>query len=94
MPATFEEFRKWKRRSGIPVIGTSGAAAVDYARFRYPREMVLLMGSEREGLQEHHLAACDEVVSIPMVGASDSLNLAAATAVVLYEIFNQRREAL
>ncbi|HMD89829.1 MAG TPA: hypothetical protein VKF38_11760 [Anaerolineaceae bacterium] len=32
------------------------------------------------------------MVSIPMVGQSDSLNLAVATAVVLYEIFNQRRE--
>ncbi|MBE0699033.1 MAG: RNA methyltransferase, partial [Anaerolineaceae bacterium] len=43
-------------------------------------------------LQDFHLALCDAVVSIPMVGASDSLNLAAATAVVLYGIFNQRRE--
>jgi RNA methyltransferase, TrmH family len=54
--------------------------------------MVLLMGSERQGLQDQHLAACDALVSIPMVGSSDSLNLAVATAVVLYEIFNQRRE--
>ncbi len=87
----FDQFREWKRASGIPVIGTSGAANSDYARFSYPDQMVLLMGSERQGLQEHHLALCDAVVSIPMVGASDSLNLAAATAVVLYQIFNQRR---
>jgi RNA methyltransferase, TrmH family len=38
------------------------------------------------------LALCDAVVSIPMLGASDSLNLAVATGVVLYEILNQRRD--
>jgi TrmH family RNA methyltransferase len=43
------------------------------------------------GLTEKHLAICDAVVSIPMVGRGDSLNLAVATAVILYEKFNQRR---
>ncbi len=87
----FAQFREWKQRTGVPVIGASGAAALDYTAFRYPSELVLLMGSEREGLAEQQLALCDAVVSIPMAGASDSLNLAVATAVVLYEIFNQRR---
>ncbi len=50
------------------------------------------VGSERQGLSEEHLALCDAVVRIPMLGKSDSLNLAVATAVVLYEILNQRRE--
>ncbi len=35
---------------------------------------------------------CDLVVSIPMVGESDSLNVATATGVMLYELFNQRRK--
>jgi RNA methyltransferase, TrmH family len=91
---SFTRFRDWKKRTGIPVVGTSGAAQMDYTRYHYPAQVILLMGSERQGLQEHHLELCDMVVSIPMVGASDSLNLAAATAVVLYEIFNQRREQL
>lgn len=90
--SSFSQFREWKQHTGIPVIGTSGAAAVDYTAFDYPPGLVLLMGSEREGLGEHHLALCDEVVSIPMSGAGDSLNLAVATAVVLYEIYNQRRK--
>ena len=92
--ASFAQFREWKQQVGVPVIGTSDAAAVDYTAYRYPARMVLLMGSERQGLQDHHLALCDEVVSIPMAGRSDSLNLAVATAVVLYEIFNQRRGQL
>ena len=59
---------------------------------RYPDRLVVLMGSERQGLSAEALALCDTVVSIPMMGKSDSLNLAAATAVILYEILNQRRE--
>lgn len=89
--ATLAQFSAWKHQVDVPVIGTSGAAAVEYTACRYPPRMVLLMGSERQGLQDAHLALCDEVVSIPMAGRSDSLNLAVATAVVLYEIFNQRR---
>jgi RNA methyltransferase, TrmH family len=89
--ASFIEFTSWKRQFGYPVIGTSDKAAQDYHEFRYPPGLVLLMGSERKGLQEHHLALCDAVVSIPMLGKSDSLNVSVASAVILYEILNQRR---
>jgi TrmH family RNA methyltransferase len=89
--ASLAEFADWKQQYGTAVVGTSDKAQVDYHAFRYPAALVLLMGSERQGLQPAHLALCDEVVSIPMTGKSDSLNLAVATAVVLYEIYNQRR---
>jgi RNA methyltransferase, TrmH family len=90
----FSTFARWIKQAKIPLIGTSGAAHQDYASVRYPDPCILLMGSERQGLQESQLALCDEIVAIPMVGASDSLNLSVATAVVLYEIFNQRREKI
>ncbi len=91
--ASFAEFARWKQSTRAFLVGTSGAAQVDYHAFRYPPAVVILMGSERQGLQAQHLALCDEVVSIPMLGiGSDSLNLAVATAVVLYEVFNQRRD--
>jgi TrmH family RNA methyltransferase len=54
--------------------------------------MVLTMGSEREGLTPALTELCDACVSIPMVGHVDSLNLAEATAIMLYEIFNRRRD--
>lgn len=90
--ATFAEFADWKRRAAVSLVGTAGAAQDDYHGYRYPDSLVLLMGSERQGLQAHHLALCDALVSIPMLGESDSLNLAVATAVVLYEILNQKRD--
>jgi len=90
--ADFKTFADWKKRGGVHVTGTSGAAAEDYHLARYPSGFVLLMGSERHGLKEEALKLCDQVVSIPMAGHSDSLNLAVATAVVLYEVFNQQRD--
>ena len=87
--STLKEFGEWKTQHHCQVIGTSGAAIHNYHQFKYSTPMVLLMGSERQGLTEDHIALCDDMVKIPMVGRSDSLNLAIATAVILYEIFNQ-----
>lgn len=90
--ASLPEFATWKQLTGCPLVGTSGEAQADYHTFSYPDPMVLLMGSERQGLQPKHLELCDALVRIPMVGRSDSLNLAVATAITLYEIFNHRRD--
>jgi TrmH family RNA methyltransferase len=90
--ASFAEFARWKQSALAVVVGTSDKAAQDYHAYRYPAQTVLLMGSERQGLHEAALALCDAVVRIPMLGKSDSLNLAVAAAVTLYEIVNQRRE--
>ena len=90
--ASFEEFASWKRAGGFTLVGTSDKAEQDYHAYRYPATQVVMMGSEREGLLPQHLSLCDAVVSIPMMGKSDSLNLAVATAVILYEILNQRRD--
>ncbi len=89
--ASSQEFMEWKNGFGIPVIGTSDSARCNYREYAYPEGMVLLMGSEREGLHPPLWGVCDEVVAIPMKGRADSLNLAAATAVVLFHIASQRQ---
>jgi TrmH family RNA methyltransferase len=89
--ASFEEFAAWKTCEEVRVVGTSDQADCDYEAADYSLPMVLLMGSERMGLQQHHFDLCDEVVSIPMRGAMDSLNLAVATGVMLYQIYTQQR---
>jgi RNA methyltransferase, TrmH family len=89
---SFDGFAYWKQQRGYRVAGTSGAAEADYTALPYHFPLVLLMGSERLGLSAEQLAICDTVVRIPMVGQSDSLNLAVATGVMLYEMFNQQRK--
>jgi tRNA G18 (ribose-2'-O)-methylase SpoU len=49
-----------------------------------------MLGDERKGLSEGQLATCDALVKIPMVGSPDSLNIAMAASVMLYEVHNQR----
>jgi len=53
--------------------------------------IALLMGSEGDGLSRGALAAADTVVTIPMAGGVDSLNVAAASAVALWELGRGRR---
>lgn len=89
---TFEEFSAWKKSNHTWLVGTSGASEQNYHTYHYPSQFVLLMGSERQGLLPQHVALCDQMVRIPMMGKSDSLNLAVATAITLYEILNQRQD--
>ena len=89
---TTSQFVEWKQNRDITVIGTSGDSNRDYHLIEYPDPLVVLMGSERQGLKPEQMEICDSLVRIPMIGQSDSLNLSVATAVVLYEVFNQRRK--
>ena len=57
----------------------------DFAAAR-PERLALLMGSEGDGLSRRALAAADTVVTIPMAGGVDSLNVAAASAVALWAL--------
>jgi TrmH family RNA methyltransferase len=92
--ASFDELTAWCRRHSVAVVGTSPSAQLDYQAVAYQPPLVLLMGSEPRGLSREQQALCDLTVNIPMVGHSDSLNLAVATGIMLYEVFNQRRGAL
>jgi 23S rRNA (guanosine2251-2'-O)-methyltransferase len=53
--------------------------------------LVVVVGSEGKGLSRLVRQTCDEVVSIPMAGQTESLNAAVAAGVVLAEIARQRR---
>lgn len=88
--ASWSDFVSWSRRRGLHLIGASGDAATPYRSASYPAPLVLLMGSEREGLSPHQQAACGTLVHIPMRGTVDSLNLAVATSLILYEIAERR----
>jgi len=71
---------------GREVIGTAGGASLDYREAKAGADVVVLMGSESDGLSAGLLAACSRVVCIPMWGGTESLNLAVAVGVMLYEV--------
>jgi 23S rRNA (guanosine2251-2'-O)-methyltransferase len=59
-------------------------------RSSFEADCCIVFGSEGEGVSADVLAACDESVAIPMKEGVDSLNVASASAVFLYEILRQR----
>ena len=66
------------------VVGTHLKGTEDFRR-NYKSPTLLVMGSERRGLSEELAATCSSLVRIPMPGGAESLNVATATALMLYE---------
>ncbi|WP_137932798.1 TrmH family RNA methyltransferase [Mesorhizobium comanense] len=90
--ATTEAFLAWRGGFSGLVAGTHLKGAVDYRSVDFSRGPVLLMmGNEQQGLPETLAASCDRLLRIPQAGRADSLNLAVATGIMLFEI---RRGAL
>lgn len=84
--ATPEEFLAWKKTAGVSVVATHLAGAVDYRTIDYKKKpVVLLMGNEQSGLPDVLAKEADALARIPQAGRADSLNLAVATAVMLFE---------
>ncbi|ODT06293.1 MAG: RNA methyltransferase [Mesorhizobium sp. SCN 65-20] len=87
-----EAFLEWRKGFGGIVAGTHLKGAVDYRSVDFgTRPVLLMMGNEQQGLPDNLANTCDKLLRIPQAGRADSLNLAVATAVMLYEI---RRDAL
>ena len=78
------------RERGIWLVGTDDAADRTLYDADLKGPVALVMGSEGEGLRRLTRECCDQLVSIPMAGAVESLNVSVATGVVLFEAVRQR----
>ena len=83
---TREAFLDWRPSWPGDVVGTHLEAREDFRKASYKPPTLLVMGSEGPGLSEAVAEACTRRVKIPMAGGLDSLNLAVATALMLYQI--------
>lgn len=83
------------RARGLPllVVGTSAHGPQLYFEVDYRQPVVLLLGSERQGLPEPLRRQADAVVRLPMSGTATSLNVSAAAAALIYEVVRQRTTA-
>jgi TrmH family RNA methyltransferase len=86
--------RNWLRRHRCRVVGASPDGSAELHRFAYPRPTVLVLGEERRGLSPLQRDLCSDLVRIPMVGAADSLNVAVAGSLLLYEVYRVRSARL
>jgi RNA methyltransferase, TrmH family len=81
-----DEFFGWAAAAGVRVLATSGGAGTEHWRAGYQPPLAVLFGAEGAGLPDSLLRRAAGRLRIPMTGTAESLNLAAAAAVILYEI--------
>lgn len=90
----WEEFIAWKQKRGAHLVGAAlDPRARDYRALTYPPPVLILLGNEQAGLPEDYKAACDELAILPMLGKADSLNVAMAGTVLLYEALARQHPA-
>ena len=75
---------------GYWIVGSDGSATTSYKDVDYKRNIVLVVGSEGEGISRLVLEECDYVVSLPMKGNVNSLNASVAAGILIYNIINSR----
>jgi RNA methyltransferase, TrmH family len=88
--ATTTELIPWLQARQIQIMAATPAGARLYTAVDMTQAVAVVSGSEAHGLSRDWLAAAAEQLIIPMVGQADSLNLATATALLLYEVVRQR----
>ncbi len=88
--AASTEVRPWLAGHGIRTVATTPAATPLYTDTDLRGPLALVMGSEQYGLSDYWLKESDARVRIPMAGQADSLNVAMATIITLFEAVRQR----
>jgi RNA methyltransferase, TrmH family len=87
---TTEDVIAWLRASALPiVVATPGAERSCWAA-DLAGPAAIVVGNERYGVSRAWLDAADETVIVPMPGPADSLNVAVAAGVILFEAARQR----
>jgi RNA methyltransferase, TrmH family len=80
----------WLRRNDVRTVVAAPAAPTRYWEAELDGSVALVFGSERTGVPRAWLEAADETVGIPMGDGVDSLNVAVAAGIVLFEASRQR----
>ncbi|RXK54353.1 RNA methyltransferase [Oleiharenicola lentus] len=80
----------WLKAKGIRTAATTPHTTNLYAQTDLRGPLAIIMGSEQYGLSEFWMKSADVLVRIPMAGQADSLNVAMATIITLFEAVRQR----
>ncbi len=88
--ATFESVSAWLGKRDVRLLVTSPGGDRQYLDADATGGVALVVGSERHGVTQRWLDVADEVVRIPMPGPVDSLNVAVATGIALFDLARRR----
>ena len=82
----------WLKEQGVWLFGADADGDEVWQSLDSAGATALVMGSEGRGLRRLTRSLCDKLVSIPMLGKVESLNVSVATGILLYEVVRQRRQ--
>ncbi len=80
----------WLKQQGVRIVATTPDTPSLYTQVELRGPLAIVMGSEQYGLSDFWLKQSDLLVRIPMAGQADSLNVAMATIITLFEAVRQR----
>jgi len=86
----YEEAIAWCKSNGISTVIADVSGHAAYTTIDWRKPSALIVGRESTGLTAEEIAAADEVVRIPMQGVTESLNVAVAAGIILFEAARQR----
>ena len=81
------------QKNGIWVIGLDGGASTTIYDLNLSDATAIVMGAEGKGIRQLIKKTCDQLVSIPMTGSVESLNVSVATGITLFESKRQRESS-
>lgn len=90
--ARFAEAIAWCKARKIPTFGAAADGSKPYTDVDWRQSSALIVGRESTGLSQEEIAVADNVVRIPMLGLTESLNVAVAAGIILYEAARQRAQ--
>lgn len=82
---------EWIKANGISILAATPKAQKEFTEVNMNQPIAIVVGTEQHGLTDRWLSEANIQVRIPMCGIADSLNVAMATTLLLYEALRQRR---
>jgi len=87
----FQETLKLLKESGITIYAAHLDGAEYYDKVSYTSKCAIMIGNEANGISPEAAGMSDQCIKIPMEGSVESLNAAVAAAVLMYEVYRQKR---
>jgi TrmH family RNA methyltransferase len=92
---SMQELEAWiaqqKQQNGLQVVGTDSTGSVSITDRKLETPLALVLGNEAKGISVALKNTCDFVVSIPISGAVNSLNVACAGSILLWDVYKNSR---
>lgn len=89
-----DEALSWSGNHGLSLVASTPSAKRVYSDIDYTKSTAIVVGSESKGLDDVWFERADEIIHLPQLGRSDSLNAAMTATVMLFEARRQRDTGL